>query len=47
MKNIYILDNEEEIYNDLAYEFKKDDGVKLKRFSIEQFNIVLKHIPDI
>ena len=47
MKNIYILDNEEKIYNDLAYEFKKDDGVKLKRFSIEQFNIVLKHIPDI
>lgn len=30
MKDIYILDNDETIFNDLTSEFKKDHGIKLK-----------------
>lgn len=47
MKDIYILDNDETIFNDLTSEFKKDHGIKLKRFNQSEFKVILKHIPDI
>lgn len=47
MKDIYILDNDETIFNDLTSEFKKDHGIKLKRFAQSEFKVILKHIPDI
>ncbi len=44
MKDIYILDNDETIFNDLISEFKKDHGIKLKRFNQSEFKVILKHI---
>lgn len=47
MKNIYVLDDGEELKTLLTKAFKKDTGVKIKKHSVENFQKVLKYIPEI
>lgn len=47
MKNIYILDDEEKLKNDLTELFEEDDTVKVKKYSPEKFNYILRKVPDV
>ncbi len=47
MKYIYVVDTENELKEKLELEFKQEKGTKIKKILPEQFDLVLKNIPDI
>lgn len=47
MKNIYILDEEDKLKEQLQKMFKKDKEIKLKQYTIDKFDKMLNSIPDI
>ncbi len=47
MKNIFILDREDEIEKELSTSFEKESGIKIKKISPNDFESELKNIPDI
>ena len=47
MKNIYLLDNGDELKEKLKIQFKKDRGLRIKTHSINNFEKILKFIPEI
>lgn len=47
MKNIYVLDREDNLKNDLTEMFKTDKGIKVKKYDLDDFDRILKNIPDI
>lgn len=47
MKNIYILDEEDNLKEQLHEMFKSNKEIKLKQYTIEKFDKILNSIPDI
>ena len=47
MKNIYLLDNGEELKETLNKSFKKDKEIRIKTQSINNFQKILKYIPEL
>ena len=47
MKNIYLLDDSEGLKEELALDFKKDKGIRIKQHSIENFQKILRYIPEV
>lgn len=47
MKNIYVLDRDDNLKNDLTEMFKADKGIKVKKYDLDDFDKILKNIPDI
>lgn len=47
MKNIYLLDDEDKLKETLKESFKKDKGIKIKTHSINNFQKILKYIPEL
>lgn len=47
MKNIYLLDNGEELRETLKSAFKKDKGLRIKSHSIDNFQKILRYIPEL
>ena len=47
MKNIYILDEDNELKNQLKEILKINKEIKLKQFTCEKFEKMLNSIPDI
>lgn len=47
MKNIYLLDDGEKLKDILKKSFKKDKGISIKTHSINNFQKILKYIPEL
>ena len=47
MKNIYLLDDSEDLKEELAFDFKKDKGIRVKQHSIENYQKILRYIPEV
>ena len=47
MKYIYVVDKENDLKSKLEETFKNEKETKIKRFLPNQFDVVLKNIPDI
>ncbi len=47
MKYIYIIDRYEDLKNELTEAFKVEKTIRIKKFMPEQFDSILKNIPDI
>lgn len=47
MKNIYVLDNNDDLANDLTKVFKIDNGIKIKKVLLKEFKTAMKTPPDI
>lgn len=47
MRYIYAIDRKDNLKDELCDVFKNEKGIRVKKFLPEQFEIVLKNIPDI
>lgn len=47
MKNIYVLDNEDELTNNLTEAFKIDSGIKIVKVLLKDYQDIMKMPPDI